>query len=82
MSNAPSTAARTKKVRIHDIRCDGKHLAFVRHHSEREARAWFVRERIESSECGTDGLIAIGRDGAQVIGLQPEVDPNQQDLPL
>lgn len=59
----------------------GEVIAYVRHNLKREATRIALGE-IETEECGTEDLIRIGRDGAVVIGLDPVIDPNQQDLPL
>jgi hypothetical protein len=71
------------KPRIFAIRrkATGEIIAYVRHHLKREATRIALGE-IETEECGTDDLIAIGRDGTTVIGMEPAIDPNQQDLPL
>lgn len=77
-----SIKQKARRTRIYSIKVEGNVVAFVRDHSQREAQAWYVRERLEAVECSTEDLISIGRDGAQVIGMSPAIDPNQQDLPL
>lgn len=74
---------RQAKPRIFAIRrkATGEVIAYVRHHLKREATRIALGE-IETGECGTEDLIRIGRDGASVIGMEPAIDPNQQDLPL
>ncbi len=71
------------KPRIFAVRSakTGQVIAYVRHHLKREATRIALGE-IETEECSTEDLIAIGRDGATVIGMEPAIDPNQQDLPL
>ena len=59
----------------------GEVIAYVRHNLKAEATRIALGE-IETVECETEDLIRIGRDGATVLGLEPDIDPSQQGLPL
>jgi hypothetical protein len=70
-----------KQPRIWKTYRNGELIGYARHTHKRSAEL-IVLGNVETVECDTEDLIAIGRDGAEVIGMEPRVDPNQQDLPL
>lgn len=67
--------------RIFVTRRNGVILGYARHNRKIEAEKINLGD-IVTEECGTEDLIRIGRDGAEVKGVEPAIDPNQQALPL
>jgi hypothetical protein len=74
--------SRTLKQKIYATSMDGNVIAYTRHYSSRQAQAMVLGSRFATEEASIDDLMAIGRDGATVGGLTPDVDPAQQDLPI
>ena len=70
-----------KQPRIWKTYRNGELIGYARHTHKRSAELVNLG-KIETEECGTEDMIAIGRDGAEVHGMEPKVDPNQQPLPL
>lgn len=76
------TKQKIKKERIYATRINGEVAGYVRHHSAREAQAYFLRQKVETDEASIDDLMRIGANGIEVLGLLPDIDPNQQQLPM
>ncbi|MET0548561.1 MAG: hypothetical protein ABW002_04730 [Xanthomonas sp.] len=77
-----NTKSRIKKERIYATRVNGKLIAYTRHHSARQAQALVLQNKVETEEASIDDLMRIGAEGVEVGGLTPDIDPNQQPLPL
>lgn len=67
--------------RIYVTRRNGEVLGYARHNRKSMAEKINLGE-VVTEECSTEDLIRIGRDGAEVKGIEPLIDPNQQSLPL
>jgi hypothetical protein len=67
-----------KQPRIWKTYRNGELIGYARHTHKRSAEVVNLG-KIETVECGTEDLIAIGRDGATVAGMEPKVDPDQID---
>lgn len=67
--------------RIYVTRRNGEVIGYARHNRKSEAQRINLGDLV-TEECGTEDLIRIGRDGVEVKGMEPAIDPNQQDLPL
>lgn len=77
-----TTKQKVAKLKIYTVRMDGQVLGYVRHRGAGLAEKLLMEGRIETEECSTEDLMRIGRDGATVVGLEPEIDPAQQELPM
>ncbi|WP_045769527.1 hypothetical protein [Xanthomonas albilineans] len=77
-----NTKSRIKKERIYATRVNGEVLAYTRHHSARQAQALVLQQSVETEEASIDDLMRIGKEGIAVGGLAPDIDPDQQDLPI
>jgi len=67
-----------KQPRIWKTYRNGELIGYARHTHAKSAEIINLGV-ITTEECGTEDLIAIGRDGAVVNGMEPKVDPNQTD---
>lgn len=67
--------------RIYVTRLNGEVIGYARHNRKADAQRINLGDLV-TEECSTEDLIRIGRDGVEVKGMEPAVDPNQQDLPL
>lgn len=74
--------ARTPKEKIFVTRFDGKPIAYTRHHRASSAQALVMDGRIETTEASIDDLMHIGKEGIEVGGFEPDIDPAQQQLPI
>lgn len=77
-----TTKQKIAKLKIYAVRMDGEVLGYVRHRAPGLAEKLLMDGRIETEECSAEDLIRIGRNGATVVGMEPEVDPSQQQLPI
>lgn len=77
-----TTKQKIAKLKIYAVRMDGEVLGYVRHRAPGLAEKLLMDGRIETEECSTEDLMRIGRDGATVVGMEPEVDPAQQQLQI
>lgn len=75
-----SRKPRRPKDRIYVTRLDGKPIAHVRHYTQRQAHALAVGGRVVTEEATVDDLMRIGREGIEIGGVEPDVDPNQMRL--
>lgn len=77
-----NTKSRIKKERIYATRVNGQLIAYTRHNTARQAQALVLQEKVETEEASIDDLMRIGAEGIEVGGLVPDIDPNQQSLPI
>lgn len=69
----PERAERQAKLSTYVTLVDGKPLAFVRHHSTRQAEAFALNGKVETRRATDDELIALGRKGERPVGpFEPE----------
>lgn len=73
---------RTAKERIYATFLDGNVIAYTRHNTARSAQSLGINERMDTVEASIDDLMRIGKEGIAVGGVQPSVDPDQQNLPI
>lgn len=67
-----------KQPRIWKTYRNGELIGYARHTHKRSAEL-IALGNVETVECEKEDLIAIGRDGATVLGMSPKVDPAQID---
>ena len=80
--STPNTKSRIKKEHIYATRINGELIAYTRHHSSRQAQSLVLQENVVTEEASIDDLMRIGAEGISVGGLLPDIDPNQQNLPI
>jgi hypothetical protein len=84
----PTTPARTErqaKLSTYVTLVDGKPLAYVRHHSTRQAEAFALEGKVETRRATDDELIELGRQGVRPVGpFEPKdtVDDGQGSLEI
>lgn len=81
-STTPARTERTPKLNTYVTTVDGKPVAYVRHHSSRQAESFALHGKVETRRATEDELIAIGRDGIVITGPfepQPEAAPAVDD---
>jgi hypothetical protein len=78
---SPEMKKKQTQPRIFVTRRNGEVIGYARHNRKAMAERINLGE-VVTEEVGTEDLIRIGRDGAEVKGMEPVIDPNQRDLPL
>jgi hypothetical protein len=85
----PERTERTAKLTTYVTTVDGKPVAYVRHHSSRQAEAFALNGKVETRRATEDELIELGRKGERPIGpfepaepAEPAVDDGQGSLEI